>query len=408
MPSKIYQTLFSRQRSLTYLELNASEITIDELVGKEGFPLLPPMTNIEGLRVMPGLTEPVPQIAHQIIQKSHNLRHLRLELQNMASNDSTSDEIEGHYTSSGAMRTLFKGIQPATVSLCYLALTCVNLQRCRESLVSALDLPMLEELRIIKCYHAEEFLTILVEERKKSLKNLRTFAIYHGQVHPSEELDDTTPREARPLIKAIDEFLASSPSLYNIWICLRGFDQLPNVKNITRHGSTLRWLFVDVRKAKGLPGTIYALPEWRELCGSLRTVYQLDMAYPTVKTDFNISKHPEFCDYVGATTTIPSLHTMGFNNWPEPLDGDPEWDYLLTFNVALYEQTLAALALDIVMFRIKISNEVGCSDIRVINFGLREAITGEHIWGYNLSPMAFVKSRVHILGGEQRLRMERV
>ena len=100
---------------------------------------------------------------------------------------------------------------------------------------------------------------------------------------------------------------------------------------------------------------------------------------------------------------------MGFNNWPDPLDGDPEVEYLPHFNVALYEQTLAALALDIVMHRIKISDELGCSDsIRVINFGLQEAITNEHIWGYNLRPMAFVKSQVHILGGEQRLRMELV
>ncbi|KAL8884082.1 MAG: hypothetical protein Q9215_007789 [Flavoplaca cf. flavocitrina] len=408
MPSKIYQTLFMRQRTLTRVELNASDVSIDTLVGQDAFSLLPPLRNIDSLRIMPGTMEPAPQIARQILQESHNLRRLDLELQHMAKDDSTSNDLHAQHSSNGAIQTLFKGLQPATVGLRNLVLTGVNLQSSR-ALALALDLPMLEGLQIFKCYHAEDFLKVIVGGKRNSPANLRRFEIYHGQAYRSGQPSSTTTREPDPLLAAINAFLASSPLLHNIWICLRGLDELPEMTNITRHGPTLRGLFIDVRKLKGPSVILFPLPDWEALCGSLQNIHQLDMTYPVAKTDLNIHNHRAFCDYIKATSTIATLRTLGFNNWPEPIGGCSEGNNYLDpsiFNEQLYRETLAVLATDIVTLRRIHSDELSCSDIKVIRFGLEKRIFDVCKWGYNLSPMEFVKSRVHIMGGEQKTRME--
>ncbi|KAL9036951.1 MAG: hypothetical protein Q9180_004002 [Flavoplaca navasiana] len=357
---------------------------------------------------MPGNTEPAPQIARQILQQSSNIRRLDLQFQHMAKDDSTGNDLQGQYTSCGAIQFLFKGLNPATVGLHNLVLTCVNLQSSR-ALVLALDLPMLEGLQIFKCYHVEDFLKTIVGGKNKSPANLRRFEIYHGQAYRSEQSSSTTTREPDPLLAAINTFLASSPLLHDIWICLRGFDELPELANITRHGSTLRGLFLDVRKFKGPSVILYPLPDWEALCGSLQNIYQLDMTYPIAQADLNIHNHPIFCKYVKATSTIPTLRTLGFNNWPEPIGGCSEqknYSDISHFNPQLYTETLAVLATDIVTLREIPSDKLSCSDIKVISFGLCERITDKLNWGYNLSQMDFVKSRVYIMGGEQKIRME--
>ena len=110
-----------------------------------------------------------------------------------------------------------------------------------------------------------------------------------------------------------------------------------------------------------------------------------------------------------ATSTIPTLRTLGFNNWPEPIGGCLEgnnYSDISHFNTQLYRETLAVLATDIVTLRRTHSDELSCSDIKVIRFGLEERIFDVFKWGFNLSPIEFVKSRVHIMGGEQMTRME--
>ncbi|KAL9034900.1 MAG: hypothetical protein Q9180_005154 [Flavoplaca navasiana] len=408
MPSKIYQTLFMRQRTLTCVELNASDVSIDALVGQNAFSLLPPLKNIDRLRIMPGTMEPAPEIARQILQESHNLRRLDLEFQHMAKDDSTSNDLHAQHTSRGAIQTLFKGLQPATVGLRNLVLICVNLQSSR-ALVLALNLPMLEGLQMFKCYHVEDFLKTIVGGKNNSPANLRRFEIYHGQAYRSEQSSSATTREPDPLLAAINALLASSPLLHNLWICLRGLDELPELTNIIRHGSTLRGLFLDVRKFKGPSVILYPLPDWKALCGSLQNIHQLDMNYPVAKADLNIHNHRAFCDYIKATSTIATLRTLGFNNWPEPIGGCSEGNnYFDTsvFNEQLYRETLAVLATDIVTLRNIHSHELSCSDIKVIRFGLKERICDAGKWGFDLSPMDFVKSRVHIMGGEQKTRME--
>lgn len=62
--------------------------------------------------------------------------------------------------------------------------------------------------------------------------------------------------------------------------------------------------------------------------------------------------------------------------------------------------------MDIVTLRKISSDELSCSDIKVLSFGLSERIFDIFKWGYNLTRMDFVKSRVHIMGGEQKTRME--
>ncbi|KAI4243801.1 MAG: hypothetical protein L6R42_010640, partial [Xanthoria sp. 1 TBL-2021] len=110
------------------------------------------------------------------------------------------------------------------------------------------------------------------------------------------------------------------------------------------------------------------------------------------------------------TDLMPTLRTLGVNNWPNALGdhsrtADYEQNYS-NFKFAPYEQNLAVFATEIVQLR-KASHEQK-ADLTVISFGLRERLTNDSNWGYGFSPTYFVKSRAHVMGGEQITKMEPV
>lgn len=47
-------------------------------------------------------------------------------------------------------------------------------------------------------------------------------------------------------------------------------------------------------------------------------------------------------------------------------------------------------------------------NLRLISFGLREEITSNIKLGFGMTPMCFVKSRIHVMGGEKKWHMEPV
>ncbi|KAL8852498.1 MAG: hypothetical protein Q9221_002622 [Calogaya cf. arnoldii] len=250
--------------------INFHDVPIDAFVRHEPYSLQNDVDNIERLRIMPGPSEPLPQIARQLLQKCQTLRQLSLEFDYMAQDDSTVEDTNGRYTSSGALQALFTGLDSSTIRLRSLDLTGVNL----------------------------------------------------GGTHHN------------PLLAAINTFLAKISGLRNLWICLRGFDQLPEVAQVAKHGSTLRWLFIDIMTHK-----------------------------------------------------MPTLRKLGINNWPTPPEDylqDPPDDYvqeedssaegLTEFDFMAYEDNLALLVTELVQLRQEYSE---CGDLTIIRFGLLETITDE-------------------------------
>ncbi len=184
----------------------------------------------------------------------------------------------------------------------------VDLRGSQDAIGSAINPKCLKELTIAKCLHAEDFLRAANEKLgKRSPLRLTLFVLYEARewetTNHAAEVDDDMASTS--LVKELSTFLTSTAkSLRELWVCLRGHDALPNVGSIMSHGSTLEWLFLDIRILKGAPAVTYSLPQWQELCASLKVVRQIDTAYPSVVADCHLEDYEEFRDF------LVSAHTM--------------------------------------------------------------------------------------------------
>ncbi|KAL8719607.1 MAG: hypothetical protein Q9225_003408 [Loekoesia sp. 1 TL-2023] len=367
--------------------------------------LLNGFDTVDRLRIMPGINETMPRAACEFFRKHHEIRHLVLDFWHM---DPFNDENDEHdeqdpaETGNGDLEALFAGLQPSTICLHTLDLTHVNLRGTHCELITALNFATLSDLTLLKCNHSQDFLKAMNKASKNSLLQLKEFTLYQSEDWPSTTGmgDNTAPN---PLLDEVNEFLNSiSKTLREIWICLRGFDRLPDAASIAQHGKTLKWLFIDVRKQKGPWAVMYSLQEWQMLCRSLAHVRQIDAGYPHVVADCQFGYYEEFFDYIHATCSIPTLKFLGVNTWPFPIGTD-----LLDVTPVLpnpkvnhraYRYLLAALATNIL--------GISSGSIEVMAFGIYEQITHRCNHGHGLSPMYFAKSLVQVLGGEQKMKME--
>lgn len=299
---------------------------MDEKYGSGPSSVLSGFSDVERLRIMPGFREPIPQVAHQFFQEPHHLRHLILELDHMAKLDEGQDPRS---SSCAGLVELFGGLGQSTVRLQTLNLAGIDLLFCRPNLVLALDIPSLESLVIRRCGHAENFLQAFRSTRSKpSTMNLTSFEIYHAQIYPTEDPDTSTEDQIPDhLLATIDTFLTTISPLRKLSICLRGFDRLPNVASVARHGPSLRTLFMDVRKAKGSSPATYTSREWKILCTSFERIYQLDTAFPKARVDRDLQKQVNFSGFMvsfgrSSTPPYPSSPTLTQSS-PQPITCPP-------------------------------------------------------------------------------------
>ncbi|KAL8991751.1 MAG: hypothetical protein Q9169_007685 [Polycauliona sp. 2 TL-2023] len=425
LPHQFYQILYSRQRSLQRVELNCSDISIDEMFEPPSSPLcsLHKLTELNALRIMPQMDEAMPKIGCELFNKHDTIRRLELDLVHMHV-DTDGDKIKEALTSGGAMNAFFGGLTSSSAQLTTLDLRGVNLSVCHEKLLSALDLPKLSSLTVIKCQYPEHFLAALAESPSVGSIQLEEFVLYHSRNYESPDDDEAV--ESDPLLAAAELLLTKlSPSLQELWICLRGFDRLPDVKSLVHHGSTIRWLFMDVRERKGPNGIRnYNLMDWRMLCKSLKDIQQLDMIYPKVVTPYMTAAYPEFCDYVRETASINTLARLGVNNWPFIFSRSSRESFTISRDAG--RCALSTLATDIMNLRreseirafptvsfetpqLVPKDDSSPTKLQVITFGLCEEITNSSIWGYGLDPpMDFLKSCVSTVGGQQSWTMSTV
>ncbi|KAL8672318.1 MAG: hypothetical protein Q9168_003202 [Polycauliona sp. 1 TL-2023] len=294
------------------LELNHSDITIDELTGvSSSSPYLSGFKGIERLRVMPGPLEVVPKVACKILEDHDTIRELDVNLFHVVLDESTPG--------SDGLHMLWKSLEPSRTRLHTLNLTDVSFGSGHKTL-SALHFPSLASLTIATCSNAEEFLTALAKSALKSPTTLKRLTIHHSQAWvDSWDPEDTT---TEPLVAAIDLLLANLTALEHIWICLRGYRTLPLVKGIANQGLTLKWLFIDIRAEKGVEdrwACSYAIELWQILCQSLKTIRQLDMVSPRAMNDYLEGPTPEFESFIKATAGMRTLTVLGINNWPRLL-----------------------------------------------------------------------------------------
>lgn len=249
---------------------------------------------------MPDYLEEVPKVACELLQQHREIRHLDLDLFFLLDHD----KGDKHCRSRKAMHALFAGCQPSFFRLATLHLDRANLKDSKRDVVSALELGALKTLRLVQCKHTDKFLTALSSAIRESPMHLERLTIYHARRWDTD-MDRRTTADVDPVIKALNTLLTSRiGSLHDLWICLRGFHQLPNTASVAHHGHTLKWLFLDVRKQKGLEAVMYPLRQWKILCGSLKALKQLDVACPPVVADGYIHRHSAFFDHVVSTAFL--------------------------------------------------------------------------------------------------------
>ncbi|KAI4170215.1 MAG: hypothetical protein LQ343_005098 [Gyalolechia ehrenbergii] len=344
---------------------------------------------------MPGIDESMPRAAYDFFRNHPEIRHLVLRFWHMKPIHGVDQEQNAPQTSKGDLKAFFTGLEPSTFCLHTLDLADVDLRGCHCEWISALNFDKLSDLTLSNCIHPQDFLKAMIKATKNSPLHLKNFLLYQSQ-----EWNHDPGAIANPLVSEVNKFLDGiAKSLRDIWICLRGFDELPDAASIAQHGKTLKCLFIDVRKQKGPLVVTYPLAEWQMLCRSLDGVRQVDVVYPSVDADCRIRDHQEFYDYVHATTSIPSLKFLGVNNWPFLMGTRNVWDPLQP-NPTAYRHLLARLATDIL--------DLSKPDLAAVVFGILEKIAGKRNQGFGLSPMHFGKSRVEVLGGEWKMKMEPV
>ncbi|KAL8933914.1 MAG: hypothetical protein Q9211_005511 [Gyalolechia sp. 1 TL-2023] len=365
------------------------------MVGHGSTSLLNGFKNVDLLQIMPGMDEGTPQAACEFFRAHPEIQHLVLRFGNMGPVHNAERKQNAAQIRDGDLKSFFTGLNPSTFCLRTLNLSHVDLRGCHCGWISAISLDVLSDLTLLNCFHPQDFLKAVRNATKKSPLHLEGFTLYQSQLwnpHP-----DTTPN---PLMGEVNQFLrAITKSLRDPSICLRGFDEVPDAACIAQHGKTLKYLFIDVRKQKGPDITTYCIAEWLMLCRSLAKVRQVDVVYPSVEADCRIRDHKEFHGYVRATANIPTLKFLGVNNWPFPMRMGLVPTGPRATHTA-YRHLLAGLATDILA--LSKSGLVG------IVFGLQERITGQRNHGYGLSPIHFGRSRVELLGGELKMKMEPV
>ncbi|KAL8828492.1 MAG: hypothetical protein Q9170_006582 [Blastenia crenularia] len=369
---------------------------------------------VNGLRIMPSQFDGMPKAACAFFQNHREIRHLTLDFWHMEIPEEVVDTLtDGEallLSRSNALTALFADFKRSEAQLRSLNLNSVDLGGTCPVLPSALDISMLSELSLLKCTDPQVFLVAVNKSPDRSRLRLRKFSLYHArgwEEPPTDPAEDVAPD---PLLKEVNDFLKNIPTaLTELKICLRGFDQLPDAASITRHGETLKWLFLDVRRQKGRLPTTYSNEQWRMLCSSLTSIHQIDTAYPPVVADGgSLAKYGDFFVYVHAAIFTPTLRVLGVNNWPFPIgtdlsSGTPRIGAIQRRaeerRDPAYHQLLGVLATRLV--------QRGNNKIATIAFGMSERITKRLNHGY-VSPMYYARSQVSVLGGEQKVRMELV
>lgn len=235
---------------------------------------------------------------------------------------SDSDDEEEFYEqesfmSSYALRTLFQRFALRTVSLHNLDLGGVDLKGEHSNLATALSLPVLSKLCFRKYWHPEDFLIALVKAAGDSPLKLQHLSIYHWEPlsnlfkdlysndDDSSSEDETKSRTKDPnlLVEVLGSLLdkTCNERLRELCVYLRGFSKNIEVEKITRHGTTLKWLFLDIAT---FSPTIYSLPDWQRLCSSLEVIEQFDAAYHEVVADCNIAGNADFLGYIVSSSSF--------------------------------------------------------------------------------------------------------
>lgn len=310
LPSHVYRTLLRNQRSLKELELNCTDTSIEMLEHDGDTHPMDRLEIIQRLRVMPCPEEGIPWVACRLFKQHIEIEDLILDLWHMPQHNEDDANLHWLHSSATLLRELFTGVGHYSCRhLRKIELSSVNLHNSHHYLVPALRLNSLVKLKLVKCRYPEGFLRALTRTGDRKLLSLKGFAIYHSRAW--EPPANTS--ESSSLVTAISDFLLhSSNSLRKLWICLRGYDELPATASIARHGSTLQWLFLDVRKKKGPWAPRYGYEEWHQLCRSLTAVRQIDTTYPAVVADCHNDKYSQFSLYMVSKSRSQSSDMSAF------------------------------------------------------------------------------------------------
>ncbi|KAL8864139.1 MAG: hypothetical protein Q9174_007454 [Haloplaca sp. 1 TL-2023] len=196
MPARIYQTLYRHQKCLKHVELNSSEMWIDELfkLGNTTHDLLDGLEQVQSLRIMPTNEEPLGLTAQRFF-RNHigTVRTLSLNFGGMVPtrrSRGADDADEGTYGIELAFKAIFcPGDVAITSFLTRLELTFIDLGGDNTNVLPALNLPQLKELEMYRCDGLDEFLGALAQV-DGGLPKLTKLCIYYGEEFNSQSIKD--------------------------------------------------------------------------------------------------------------------------------------------------------------------------------------------------------------------------
>lgn len=337
------------------------------------------------------------------------------------------------------------------LSLRALHLYGMNLCEGPRHIFHAIDLTVLKDLSIIRCYRTDIFLTKMSQLPAKRQPCLRQLDIYHEEDGEESTWVSDSDRTDRT-VNSINEILLSmKDTLHTLWIIMRGIWGLsrlvgPMSPGIANHGGTLRSLTVDVRSYSPPPTARnfdlyvgwFPRQAWEEVCASMAQLEQLYVPFPPIVADSHLTARPEFRDYLVrkfavqylevpltdqwvcnthqiTALQIPTLRMLNMNTWPYPvgttipishhISYDSIADIVLPWHSdtkafvpeKFYWHCLEYLVRDIVEQRDKLIHHP-FQHLDIVGFGLYEQ--HHHLGGLrdSLVPVHFVSSRVKSLG----------
>ncbi|KAL9578720.1 MAG: hypothetical protein Q9212_005542 [Teloschistes hypoglaucus] len=444
IPAQVLRLLWTRQHKLTQAELVSCDSNLDQVIEELNICGHSFHEHITHLRLTEGGKGTIPTAAYQLLQARPNIDTLTLSFLRFAPEMVTqSQENEGqgqeHTYYQRLLKRLFAPPQPyrfaGPLSLREMNLYSVDLNDSPGHMFPAVNLAVLETLRVASCPGLYVMLTGMSNLPAASKPRIRRLQIYHEKPRLRHEWVSARDNTDRTLKSTNDFLLSMKDSLERVWIVMRGINSQDRLLNalapgVAHHGASLEHLYLDVRSHQppfhGEQCVGWFSGEvWEQVCASMGRLEALYVPFPPIVANEKLKCRHAFDHYLDCALQIPSLKALNIKTWPYPFftqiynpavprdptpyisrpwqTSDPEsvgmpWDF--------YDHCLLYLAEDIVLRRSELISNPH-RHLEIVSFGIPEG--GHSMVGLQdmLGETLFVKSSITYLGKEDIIMRQR-
>lgn len=310
--------LWTRQHKLTQAELVSCNRNLDQVIEELNICGHSFHEHVTHLRLTEGgKGTSIPTAAHQLLQARPNINTLTLSFlkfaPNMLTRSQGNDDYEQEHTYyQQPLKQLFAPPQPyqlaGTLSLRKMNLFGVDLNDSPGYMFPAVNLAVLETLRVTSCPGLYVMLTGMSKLPTASKPRIRRLQIYYEKPllpHECVSAGDNTDRT----LKSTNDFLLSmKDSLERLWIVMRGIHSRERLLDalapgIAHHGASLEHLYLDIRshqppfKRKQCVGW-FSGELWEQMCASMGRLEALYVPFPPIVANEKLKCRREFDCYL--------------------------------------------------------------------------------------------------------------